>query len=95
MQEGRRPEKAALEGLMDGEADLEAGIAGDGAERDGAAHFPDKAMDGVKAEAGAVADALGREEGLENAGLNVFGDAGTVVTDFDEDFFAFTNRAQT
>ena len=80
---------------MDGDADLETGVAGDGGERDGATHLPDKAMDSVKAEAGTVADTLSGEEGLEDAGLNVFGNAGTVVTDFDEHLFTFANRAQT
>src|SRR5215469_6966393 len=90
----RRPQKWPLEGLVDGDADLEAGVAGDRGERDSAAHLSDKAMDSVKAEPGTVADALGGEERLEDAGLNGFGDAGAVVTNFDEDFFSFANRAQ-
>jgi len=63
-----------LQALVDGDADLEAGFAGDGVEVDGAAVFADDALDGVEAKAGAVADALGGEEGFEDVRLNVFGD---------------------
>src|SRR5882724_925206 len=78
-----------LQALVDGDADLEAGFAGDGVEVDGAAVFADDTLNGVEAEAGAVADALGGEEWLEDVGLNVFRNAGAVVDDFHQNVIAF------
>ncbi len=79
--------------MVDGDADLEARFAGDGVEVDGAAVFADDALDGVEAEAGAVADALGGEEGFEDVGLNVLGNAGAVVDDFHQNVIAFVGDA--
>src|SRR5579883_1795956 len=83
-----------LQGLVDGDANLEARVAGDGGEGNRAAKLADNTMHGIEAETRAVADALGGEEGLEDARLNVFWDTGTIVGDFDDDFIALADDAE-
>ena len=64
---------------------LEAGVAGFGEDADVAlVVFDDHAVGDVQAEARALADVLGRVEGLEDPLPHVFGDAGAVVGDLDE-----------
>src|SRR5215470_5571580 len=78
---------------MDGYADLEPRVPGNRREIDGAAHFPDETMNRVETESGAVAHALGRKKRLEDARLNLLGDTGAIVGNFNENIFAFARNA--
>ena len=63
-------------------------MAGLAFDEDIAAGLYDDAVDGRQAEAGSLADLLGREEGFEDLALQVFFDAAPGIDDFDQHIVA-------
>src|SRR5438874_1322065 len=74
-------------------ADLKAGVARNGFDSDAAARVLDDAIDDVKPQARAFADPFCGEKGIEDAGFDFWGNAGTVVGDFDQDEIVFVSGA--
>ena len=71
-------------GLLQGQADLEAGSSWPAFDREKAAVHAHDALCGVESQAQTVPGSLGGEEWLEDAALLLFRNAWTVVLDFDE-----------
>ena len=81
---------------MDGETDFEAGFTRPGFEFDFATvTVPNDAVADDQAQAGAGADRFGGEEWLEHARLDLRGNAGTVVHDFDQQLVGIEAGADT
>ena len=54
---------------------------------------PDDAASGVEAEAGTLANPLGREERIEDSGLDLRRDSGAVIADLHQDAVEFPCRS--
>ena len=79
-------------GLFQRKPDAEAGVAGLGPQLDGPVVLANDAHNGIEAEAGPFANLFGGEKGVEDAGLNFGGNAGTIIFNFDDGIVEFARR---
>src|SRR5215469_2907391 len=78
---------------LNGNADLKTRLARNGLDADLASHILDDAVHNIEPKPGALADSLGSEKRLEDAGLNVCRNSRAVVGNFYEDKIVLARRA--